>query len=137
MTIAALAEPAMMLAVFTVAIGANSTSLSEIAKVAIGTTWHFLAPAQMLAFAALFLVLIAETGRIPGGQSRHPPGTDHDPRGHDPGVLRPVPGLIEWGASIKQLLLMTLLINAFLALRPALADMVARRLAGSAWAGCC
>ena len=65
MTIAALAEPAMMLAVFTVATGANSTSLSEIAKVATSTTWHFLAPQQMLAFAALFLVLIAETGRIP------------------------------------------------------------------------
>ena len=36
MTISALAEPAMMLAVFTVAIGANSTSLSEVARVAIG-----------------------------------------------------------------------------------------------------
>src|SRR5450756_1194469 len=65
MTISALAEPAMMLAVFTVAIGANSTSLSEIARVATSTTWHFLAPAQILAFAALFIVLIAETGRIP------------------------------------------------------------------------
>jgi formate hydrogenlyase subunit 4 len=114
MTIAALAEPAMMLAVFTVAIGANSTSLSEIAKVATGTTWHFLAPAQMLAFAALFLVLIAETGRIPVDN----PATHLElTMIHEAMILEysgPYLGLIEWGASIKQLLLMTLLINSFI-----------------------
>ena len=114
MTIAALAEPAMMLAVFTVAIGANSTSLSEIAKVATSTTWHFLAPAQMLAFAALFLVLIAETGRIPVDN----PATHLElTMIHEAMILEysgPYLGLLEWGASIKQLLLMTLLINAFL-----------------------
>jgi formate hydrogenlyase subunit 4 len=114
MTIAALAEPAMMLAVFTVAIGANSTSLSEIARVATSTTWHFLAPAQMLAFAALFIVLIAETGRIPVDN----PATHLElTMIHEAMILEysgPYLGLIEWGASIKQLLLMTLLINAFL-----------------------
>ena len=114
MTIAALAEPAMMLAVFTVAIGANSTSLSEIARVATSTTWHFLAPAQMLAFAALFLVLIAETGRIPVDN----PATHLElTMIHEAMILEysgPYLGLIEWGASVKQLLLMTLLINAFL-----------------------
>jgi formate hydrogenlyase subunit 4 len=114
MTIAALAEPAMMLAIFTVAIGANSTSLSEIAKVATSTTWHFLAPAQILAFAALFLVLIAETGRIPVDN----PATHLElTMIHEAMILEysgPYLGLIEWGASIKQLLLMTLLINAFL-----------------------
>ena len=114
MTIAALAEPAMMLAVFTVAIGANSTSLSEIARVATGTTWHFLAPAQMLAFAALFLVLIAETGRIPVDN----PATHLElTMIHEAMILEysgPYLGLIEWGASIKQLLLMTLLINSFI-----------------------
>ncbi len=113
MTIAALAEPAMMLAVFTVAIGANSTSLSEIAKVATSTTWHFVAPAQMLAFAALFLVLIAETGRIPVDN----PATHLElTMIHEAMILEysgPYLGLIEWGASVKQLILMTLLINAF------------------------
>jgi formate hydrogenlyase subunit 4 len=114
MTIAALAEPAMMMAIFTVAIGANSTSLSEIARVATLTTWHFLAPAQMLAFAALFLVLIAETGRIPVDN----PATHLElTMIHEAMILEysgPYLGLIEWGASIKQLLLMTLLINSFL-----------------------
>lgn len=114
MTISALAEPAMMLAVFTVAIGANSTSLSEVARMAIGDYWRFLAPAQMLAFAALFIVLIAETGRIPVDN----PATHLElTMIHEAMILEysgPYLALIEWGASIKQLLLMTLLIDCFL-----------------------
>jgi formate hydrogenlyase subunit 4 len=114
MTIAALAEPAMMMAIFTVGIGANSTSLSEVARTAIGNNWAFLAPAQMLAFAALFLVLIAETGRIPVDN----PATHLElTMIHEAMILEysgPYLGLIEWGSSVKQLLLMTLLINSFL-----------------------
>jgi formate hydrogenlyase subunit 4 len=68
----------------------------------------------MLAFAALFLVLIAETGRIPVDN----PATHLElTMIHEAMILEysgPYLGLIEWGASIKQLLLMTLLINAFL-----------------------
>jgi formate hydrogenlyase subunit 4 len=113
MTIAALAEPAMMLAIFTVAIGASSTSLSEIAKTAVGQQWRFLAPSQMLAFAAMFLVLIAETGRIPVDN----PDTHLElTMIHEAMILEysgPYLALIEWGAAIKQLLLMTLLINSF------------------------
>ena len=113
MTIAALAEPAMMLAIFTVAIGANSTSLSEMARAAIGQQWRFLAPSQALAFAALFLVLIAETGRIPVDN----PATHLElTMVHEAMILEysgPYLALIEWGASIKQLLLMTLLVNVF------------------------
>ncbi len=113
MTLSALAEPAMMLAVFTVAIGANSTSLSEVARVAIGQEWRFLAPSQMLAAAALFIVLIAETGRIPVDN----PATHLElTMIHEAMILEysgPNLALIEWGASIKQLLLMTLLINSF------------------------
>ncbi|HMC60157.1 MAG TPA: NADH-quinone oxidoreductase subunit H [Candidatus Solibacter sp.] len=114
MTIAALAEPAMMMAIFTVGIGANSTSLSEVARTAIGNNLAFLAPAQMLAFVALFLVLIAETGRIPVDN----PATHLElTMIHEAMILEysgPYLGLIEWGSSIKQLLLMTLLINSFL-----------------------
>jgi formate hydrogenlyase subunit 4 len=113
MTISALAEPAMMLAVFTVAIGANSTSLSEVVRTAIGMNWRFLAPPQMLAFSALFLVLIAETGRIPVDN----PATHLElTMIHEAMVLEysgPYLALIEWGASIKQLVLMTLLVNCF------------------------
>jgi formate hydrogenlyase subunit 4 len=113
MTISALAEPAMMLAIFTVAIGASSTSLSEIAKAAVGQQWRFLAPSQMLAFAALFLVLIAETGRIPVDN----PATHLELTMIHEAMILEYSGqylaLIEWGGAIKQLLLMMLLINCF------------------------
>jgi formate hydrogenlyase subunit 4 len=113
MTISAIAEPAMMLAIFTVALGANSTNLSEMAKVAVTQSWRFLAPSQMLAFAALFIVLIAETGRIPVDN----PATHLElTMIHEAMVLEysgPYLALIEWGASIKQLVLMTLLVNTF------------------------
>ena len=113
MTISALAEPTMMLAVFTVAIGAGSTSLAEIARVAISQQWRFLAPSQALAFAALFLVLIAETGRIPVDN----PATHLElTMIHEAMILEysgPYLALIEWAASIKQLVLMTLMINVF------------------------
>jgi formate hydrogenlyase subunit 4 len=113
MTISALAEPAMMMAIFTVAIGAGSTGLTEIAGAAIGQQWRFLAPAQMFAFAALVLVLIAETGRIPVDN----PATHLElTMIHEAMILEysgPYLALIEWAASIKQLVLMTLLINCF------------------------
>jgi len=113
MTISAIAEPAMMVAIFTVAIAANSTNLSEMAKVAIGQSWRFLAPSQMLAFGALFIVLIAETGRIPVDN----PATHLElTMIHEAMILEysgPYLALIEWGAWLKQLVLMTLLVNTF------------------------
>jgi formate hydrogenlyase subunit 4 len=113
MTISAIAEPALMLAVFTVAIGAGSTNLSSVAQAAAGQSWRFLAPSQMLAFAALFIVLIAETGRIPVDN----PATHLElTMIHEAMILEysgPYLALIEWSAAMKQLVLMTLLVNVF------------------------
>ena len=113
MTISAIAEPTMMLAIFTVALAASSTNLSEMAKVAVSQSWKFLAPSQMLAFAALFIVLIAETGRIPVDN----PATHLElTMIHEAMILEysgPYLALLEWGASIKQLVLMTLVVNTF------------------------
>jgi len=113
MTISAIAEPAMMLAIFTVALAANSTNLSEMANVAVSQSWKFLAPSQMLAFAALFIVLIAETGRIPVDN----PATHLElTMIHEAMILEysgPYLGLLEYGASLKQLVLMTLVVNTF------------------------
>ena len=71
MTLAAIAEPALMLAIFTVAISAGSTNLSQIAAYNAATPLQILAPSHVLAFAALFIVLLAETTKrwcwnIPG-----------------------------------------------------------------------
>ena len=133
MTVSALAEPTLMLAVFTVAIGAGSTTLAQIAKVAINQQWRFLEPSQILAFAALFLVLIAETGRIPVDN----PATHLElTMIHEAMILEysgPYLALIEWGASVKQLLLMTLLINVFWPFGLAAGWSLAGLAAGLAW----
>jgi formate hydrogenlyase subunit 4 len=113
MTISAIAEPALMLAVFTVAIGAGSTNLSMVAQAGLGQSCRFLAPSQMLAFAAVFIVLIAETGRIPVDN----PATHLElTMIHEAMILEysgPYLALIEWSAAMKQLVLMTLLVNIF------------------------
>jgi formate hydrogenlyase subunit 4 len=112
-TISSLAEPAMMLAIFTVALTAGSTNLTEVAHSAIGHGWGFFTPSQMLACAALFIVLIAETGRVPVDN----PATHLElTMIHEAMILEysgPYLALIEWGAAVKQLILMTLLVNTF------------------------
>ena len=113
MTIAAIAEPALMLAIFTVAITAHSTNLSEMLMAAHGPTWKLLNPAHILAFAALFIVLLAETGRIPVDN----PATHLELTMIHEAMILEYSGrylaLIEWSASVKQLVLMALLVNIF------------------------
>ncbi|HWX21326.1 MAG TPA: NADH-quinone oxidoreductase subunit H [Candidatus Binatia bacterium] len=113
MTIAAIAEPALMLAVFTVAITAQSTNLSQMLVAAQGPTWRLLNPAHVLAFAALFIVLLAETGRLPVDN----PATHLELTMIHEAMILEYSGhylaLIEWSASVKQLILMALLANIF------------------------
>jgi|SRR5664280_2348102 len=113
MTIAAIAEPAMMLAIFTVAITAGSTDLSHMVQVTPGATWSLLNPTHVMAFAALFIVLLAETGRLPVDN----PATHLELTMIHEAMLLEYSGrylaFMEWGASIKQLVLMTLLVNVF------------------------
>jgi formate hydrogenlyase subunit 4 len=113
MTIAAVAEPAMMLAIFTVAITAGSTDLSHIVQAAQSPAWKLLNPTHVMAFAALFIVLLAETGRIPVDN----PATHLELTMIHEAMLLEYSGrylaLMEWGASVKQLVLMTLLVNIF------------------------
>jgi formate hydrogenlyase subunit 4 len=114
MTIAAVAEPAMMLAIFTVAITAGSTDLSQIVRAAQGPGWAVLNPTHALAFVALFIVLLAETGRIPVDN----PATHLELTMIHEAMILEYSGrylaLMEWGASIKQLVLMALVLNIFL-----------------------
>ena len=113
MTLSAIAEPAMMLAIFTVAIAAGSTNLSQIVLASQMPGWKFLDPSHALAFAAMFIVLLAETGRLPIDN----PATHLELTMIHEAMLLEYSGrylaLIEWGASIKQLVLMALLANIF------------------------
>jgi len=113
MTLSAIAEPALMLGIFTVAIAAGSTDLSHIVKVMQGAGWKLLNPTHLLALVALFIVLLAETGRVPVDN----PATHLELTMIHEAMLLEYSGrylaLMEWGASIKQLVLMAVLVNIF------------------------
>jgi formate hydrogenlyase subunit 4 len=64
MTIASLAEPAMLMAVFAVSLVAKSTSLSQMSSV-IAQGHSLLRPSLVFALLAFILIALAETGRVP------------------------------------------------------------------------
>jgi formate hydrogenlyase subunit 4 len=64
MTIASLAEPAMLMAVFAVSLVAKSTSLSQMSFV-ISQGHSLLRPSLVFALLAFILIALAETGRVP------------------------------------------------------------------------
>ncbi len=64
MTIASLAEPAMLMAVFTASLAANSTSLTQMVQVMAHGAF-ILRPSLAFALLAFILVHLAETGRVP------------------------------------------------------------------------
>jgi formate hydrogenlyase subunit 4 len=134
MTISAIAEPALMLAIFTVAITAErSTNFSQMILAGQAAGWKMLNPAHVLAFAALFIVLLAETGRIPVDN----PATHLELTMIHEAMILEYSGrylaLIEWSASIKQLILMALLVNVFFPLGIATNPSVAAVGVSLAW----
>jgi formate hydrogenlyase subunit 4 len=113
MTLSAIAEPAMMLAIFTMAIATKSTDLSHIVQATHAPAWKLYNPIHVMAFAALFIVLLTETGRIPVDN----PATHLELTMIHEAMILEYSGrylaFMEWGASIKQLVLMSLLANVF------------------------
>ena len=115
MTIAALAEPALMLGLFTAALAAGSLNLGAVVRNLLegGSAFH---PSDIFALAGLFVVLIAETGRIPVDN----PATHLElTMIHEAMVLEyagPDLALVEWASAVKELLYVTLLIDLFMPL---------------------
>jgi len=64
MMIASLAEPAMLMAVFTVSLASNSSSLTQMVSV-MGHAEFVIRPSLAFALAAFIMIALAETGRIP------------------------------------------------------------------------
>src|SRR5881409_903097 len=65
MTVAALAEPTIALAIFGLGVSAGSTNLGQIVARTLTDPGAALSPGHLFAFAALFVVMLAETGRLP------------------------------------------------------------------------
>jgi len=135
MTIAALAEPALMLGLFTSALAAGSLDLGAVVRSLLNPGVVF-RPSDIFALSGLFIVLIAETGRIPVDN----PATHLElTMIHEAMVLEyagPDLALVEWSSAVKELLYITLLIDLFMPVGMATTVAPASLLiAAAAWAG--
>ena len=65
MTVGALAEPALLVAILALSIQAKTSNLPGIVKATLAHPGWLASPERLLALAALVVVVIAETGRIP------------------------------------------------------------------------
>ncbi len=106
LAISAFAEPALLLGIFALAIPAGTTAIGPLTATAFG-------PAAILAFLALFVVAIAETGRIPVDN----PDTHLELTMIHEGMLLEYSGrslaLLLWGAQVKQLVFLGLIAALF------------------------
>jgi formate hydrogenlyase subunit 4 len=113
-TIAALVEPSILLAVFALSIPAGSANLGAIVSDTAHHPGQVVSPAGVLAFAALAVVIIAETGRLPvDNPSTHLELT----MVHEAMVLEyagPRLAMVEWASGMRLAVLLALLANLFL-----------------------
>jgi formate hydrogenlyase subunit 4 len=65
MTILALVEPTLLVAIFALSVRVGSTNLGEIVSSTLRDPARVISPASLLAAVALVVVIIAETGRLP------------------------------------------------------------------------
>ena len=114
LALSALAEPALMLAVFTLAIGAGSTDLGRISGAIAATPDAWISPSHLLALTAMVLVVLSEAGRVPVDS----PNTHLELTMIHEGLVLDVSGrhlaALTWASHIRQLLLLTLLASLFL-----------------------
>ncbi len=113
MTVAAIAEPTIAVAIFSLAIGAGSTNLSHIVTETLSNPGATISPGHFLAFAALFIVTLAETGRLPVDN----PSTHLELTMIHEAMILEYSGrylaLIEWASWLKLLIFFSLLSNLF------------------------
>ncbi len=112
MTIASMAEPAMLMAVFTLAMTASTTNLST-AMLTILHEGLVLRPSFIFAALGLMMVAVAETGRIPVDN----PATHLELTMVHEAMILEYSGrylaLIEWAAQIKLMVYGVLVLNLF------------------------
>jgi formate hydrogenlyase subunit 4 len=114
-TFAAITEPVMLLVVFTVAL-ITTTDLPYVlgATVRSGPA-QIVRPAHLLASAALFMVILFETGRIPVETHTGTNEFGMIEAGRPFEHSGPDLALLQWGSSAKQLVLYVIFLNVFIA----------------------
>ena len=112
--VASLTEPAMILAIFAIALTAGSTNMSTIVHKTALLEGIVTDPSpHLMALAALFIVAIAETGRVPVDN----PATHLELTMIHEAMILEYSGrylaLIEWAAGLKLVVFLTLIANVF------------------------
>jgi len=135
MTIGALAEPALLVAVFALSLQAGTSNLPGIISATLAHPQWTASPERVLALAALVIVVFAEAGRIPvDNPSTHLELTMI----HEAMVLEyagPELALVTLGQAMRLGLLLSLLANLFFPWGIAVTASVPRLLAGLAVLG--
>jgi formate hydrogenlyase subunit 4 len=112
-TIAALVEPTILLAVFALSIPAGSANLGAIVGFTLDNPGAVVSLSGIFAFVALVIVVIAETGRLPVDN----PATHLElTMVHEAMVLEyagPKLALVEWASGMRLTVLLALLSNLF------------------------
>lgn len=107
-------EPSLLVSFFTLGLISNTTSINGIFKYSEELGLGVLQPTYLLLFFAIFIILIAETSRIPVDD----PATHLELTMVHEAMILEYSGkylaLIEYGAAIKQLIFITVLANAFI-----------------------
>lgn len=113
MMIGALAEPVMLMAVFTLSMSASTTNLSEAVAYTLGSGL-VLRPSFVFAMLGLMMVAVAETGRIPVDN----PATHLELTMVHEAMILEYSGrhlaVLEWASMIKLMIYLTLIANIFL-----------------------
>ena len=113
MTIAAIAEPAIALSIFGLGVSAGSTNLGRIVARTLADPVATLSPGHLLAFSSMFIVMLAETGRLPVDN----PATHLELTMIHEAMILESSGrdlaLLEWASWLKFFIFLSLLANLF------------------------
>lgn len=113
MTFAALAEPAMLMSIFVLSLGAHSTNLTTMINHTLNSPFA-LHPSIAFAMVSMLMIAVAENGRIPIDN----PGTHLELTMIHEAMILEYSGrhlaLMEWAAMVKLLLFSTLLVDLFI-----------------------
>jgi len=114
-TFSAITEPVMLFVVLSVALVTTTDLPYAMAATVRSSITQVIRPAHLLAAGALFMVILAETSRIPvethTGTNEF--GMIDEARGFE--HSGPYFAALRWGSAMKQLILYTILVNVFLA----------------------
>ncbi|MHB1802214.1 MAG: respiratory chain complex I subunit 1 family protein, partial [Actinomycetes bacterium] len=113
-TFSAITEPVILMVVFTVALITATDLPYALAETVRSSAGQILRPAHLLAAAALFMVILAETGRIPveSHTGTNVLGMIDEARGLEYSGTQLA--LLSWGSAVKQFVLYTILADVFL-----------------------